>query len=153
MRGSQNVRQYAAILWTLKLDGDVNENHQNGNATVVLRERVMRRASGILSEEDFANRFIYMKKVGMVYTMPKGGKRPAKVIRLAGEFDENEYPNPFPEEVYRPELVERTTNLPVPAEGSLMNGQREWPIKKRLQLIAELSRSIDEDMDKVRAAL
>lgn len=35
----QDNPQYAQLLWTLKLDGDINTNHKGGNANTVLRER------------------------------------------------------------------------------------------------------------------
>lgn len=144
------------ILWTLLLDGDINENHKDGNAMATLRERLLKRGVEPKKVESLGSVLAQLGKANMVYR--KSDSRRVKIIRLVNKDIGNDNPfadTPAAAEVvhHRPEpdhIVE--LNQPAVAE-SLMNGYAAWPAEKKMRLAAELMTSAYQDIAKVKAAL
>jgi hypothetical protein len=151
---SSKIGQLRAYLWwTIKEDfgGQINENHAGGNAGKVLRNAAEAHGAVFSNSPDLANAIAALIKMGAFQAVKESNFNRYKVIRM---LKAPEMPCPFKIEsqqqlaVVSPDEapVKQLNAITVPTEGSLINGQRNWPISQRLQLIEELSKSVNEDL-------
>lgn len=156
--GEPSFRSY--VLWDLKLRGNINENHNGGNALETLRDRLKAHGAPVEKAHNLSTVVAQLHNAGKIHRVTKG--RRTHIIRLRPDVD---LPvNPYGD--HSKALATRQTVVDVDAvedvadaellpveDQSLMNGHRDWPISKRLQLIAELSQSVHEDIEKAKASL
>lgn len=123
----------AAIVWALKLGGDINETHKGGNAARALFDRITEQGFVYRTYKNFNNSIYILKTKGIVQRIQKGTQTYA--LRLLDDSQMGD--NPFVGKALVP-FVEPET---------LLGDMRSWPITKRCQLMRELSDSIAIDMN------
>ncbi len=139
----------AVILWTLALQGDINENHENGNALTTLMQRTEDHGHKWRDRKDIANVVGGLERQKRIIVMRKN--HGIFCIRLA---DPNiKEPNPFAEK--GTDLAIRETKLvsPEPKAAVLPDFIMEMSIDERLALAAEIGASVRDDYRKLKAGL
>lgn len=128
----------ALIVWDLKINGDVNENYEGGNAARTVYERIVatpQGAKGFSDIREFGTALKSLADRGDVKRIAK--TRRTYNIRLTTN-DDHLPPNPYMSKDLVPYTPDNTPTL--------LGEIRDWPLSKRALLLTELSASIAEDM-------
>lgn len=129
------------VLWDLKLNGDINENHKGGNATTVLKHRLTLRGATLVQLENVGSIINRLEKDDKIFVVRSQSW--IKAIRLNPSADIGQ--NPFEEHAVPATPSARTEfNL---------DQYRDWPLEKRLELATALIGSAYSDVAKLKGIL
>ncbi len=125
----QLAQEYGAILFALKIWGDIDRNHKDGNARQVLIDRMA--ANGfVIGEVAFNNRMLTLVSKGNVSLL----KERNKTYRINLLRIPEGTPNPYEGREGLPEVSDKPEFKHV-----TLNGYRELSIPERLAMVNELN--------------